>query len=85
MRKIEADLDSVLWAVNTAEQHGHNTDAFQDFAWMLMGKQLSDQEIESFARSIEAMDGCGEEDYEGTVETLREFRSVAAKTTTVWR
>ena len=47
---------------------------FDAFREMLEGK-LTNEEIEKYARSVEAEDGYDEEDYEAIKERLKDFKN----------
>ena len=41
----------------------------------MLNKKLTNEEIESFARSVEVQDGYSEEDYQEIKEKLAEFKN----------
>lgn len=74
MRTIETPLDNILSLIACASDYGFEGDVlFTAFRDMLDSK-LSDEEIEAYARSVEALDGYTEEDYEEIKERLEEFK-----------
>ena len=72
-REIKTDLDNILSLISCASDYGFDDDVlFEAFADML-GKPITAEEIEWYARSIEAQDGYQEEDYEAIKERLEDF------------
>lgn len=74
MRKLKIELRDILELITCAEDYGFKDDVlFDSFADML-GRELTDEEIECYARELESLEGYGEEDYEDVKERLEEFK-----------
>lgn len=71
--EITIDKETLLDLICCAEDYGFNDDVLM-YSFADMMKSLSDEEIEVFARKIEATDDYSHEDYEITVDKLEEFR-----------
>ena len=74
-REVKTDLEDILSLISCAEQYGFADDILFDAFSEIIGNTLTDEEIEWYARSIEAKKGYGEEDYENIKEILEEFKS----------
>jgi len=74
MRIIKTNLDNILDLIDCARDYGFERDVlFNAFSEMLDSK-LTNEEIESYARNVEAMEGYGKEDYEAVKERLKDFK-----------
>jgi len=75
MRIIKTNLENILSLISCASDYGFEDDVlFDAFREMLEGK-LTNEEIEKYARSVEAEDGYDEEDYEAIKERLKDFKN----------
>jgi len=75
MRIIKTTLENILSLIACASDYGFEDGVlFDAFREMLDGK-LTNEEIETYARSVEAMEGYGEEDYEEIKERLKSFKN----------
>ena len=74
-REIKTDLENILSLIACASYYGFESDVlFVAFREML-GSKLTQEEIEWYARSVEAEAGYGEEEYEAIIEQLEDFIS----------
>ena len=75
MRIIKTTLENILSLIACASDYGFENDVlFDAFREMLDGK-LTNEEIETYARSVEAMEGFTNEDYEEIKERLKGFKN----------
>ena len=75
MRIIKTTLENILSLIACASDYGFEDDVlFDAFGEMLDGK-LTNEEIENYSRSVEAMEGYNEEDYEAVKEQLKDFKN----------
>lgn len=74
-REIKTDLKNILSLIACASDYGFEDNVlFDAFRRMLDGK-LTKEEIEWYARSVEALDGYTEEDYKAIKERLEGFKN----------
>lgn len=74
-REIKTDLENILSLISCASDYG-----FEDYVLFvafkeMIGSKLTEEEIEWYARSVEAEDGYSEEDYEAIKERLEDFKN----------
>ncbi len=75
MRIIKTTLENILSLIACASDYGFEDDVlFDAFREMLDGK-LTNEEIEIYARSVESMEGYGQEDYEAIKKRLKDFKN----------
>jgi hypothetical protein len=74
MRKIKIKLDQILELISCADDYGYQHDVLFDAFGEIIQYNLTDKEIESYARKIEAMKPYSEEDYEVIKERLAKFK-----------
>ena len=80
-REIKTDLKNILSLISVAEDYGfEDVVLFSAFSDMLGGR-LDLNEIEWYAKSVEAIDGFTNEDYRETKIRLTNFRIKYCKTT----
>ena len=73
-REIKTDLENILSLIACASEYGFEDNVLFDAFKEMLGGVLTDEEIEWYARSVEAEDGYGEEDYEEIKERLKGFK-----------
>lgn len=74
-REIKTDLENILSLIACARDYGFEDDVLFDAFREMLGNKLTDEEIEWYARSVEAEDGYTEEDYEAIKERLEDFKN----------
>lgn len=75
MRIIHTPLSNILSLISCAVDYGFDDIIlFEAFADML-DKNLTDQEIEVYARHVESFEGCREKDYKEIKDRLIDFRN----------
>ena len=75
MRIIKTTLENVLSLISCAGDYGFEDDVLFDAFREMLDSKLTNNEIETYARSVETMDGYGEEDYEAIKERLEDFKN----------
>jgi len=75
MRKVTTTLDNILDLISCADSYGFEDDVLFTAFGDMLNKKLTNEEIESFARSVEVQDGYSEEDYQEIKEKLAEFKN----------
>lgn len=73
-RIITTTLNNILSLISCAEDYGFERDVLFDAFRGMLDDTLTDEEIEVYARKVEAGEGFGEEDYEIIKERLIRFR-----------
>jgi len=73
-REIKTDLRNILSMVSCAEDYGFAGQIFFGFAAGLAG-DVTNEELDEYAREVAAADGYGEEDYEEILETLKAWKA----------
>lgn len=83
MRELTTTLDNILDLINCAEDYGFYDDVLLCAFANLMKYQLSDEEIENYAKIFLTPEytkkGYSEEDYEAAIERLKEFKTTYIK------
>ena len=74
-RELKTDLENILSLIACASDYGFEDDVLFDAFRKMLDSQLTEQEIEWYARSVEALDGYGEEDYGVTKDRLEGFKN----------
>ena len=74
-REIKTDLENILSLIACASDYGFDRDVLFDAFREMLGSNLTEEEIEWYARSIEQLEGYGEEDYEVIKERLKDFKN----------
>jgi hypothetical protein len=74
-REIKTDLGNILSLISCARDYGFEDGVLFDAFKEMLDSKLTEEEIEWYARSIEAEDGYGEEDYKEIKERLVEFKN----------
>jgi hypothetical protein len=74
-REIKTDLENILSLIACARDYRFEDDVLFDAFREMLDSKLTEEEIEWYARSVEAEDGCGEEDYEAIKERLEGFKN----------
>lgn len=74
MREIKIELDTLLSLISCAEDYGFKDDVLFDAFAGMMGRELSDEEIERFAREMESLSHYGEEDVYMIRQKLQSFK-----------
>ena len=75
MRIIKTTLENILSLIACASDYGFQDDVLFDAFREMLDSKLTNEEIENYARSVEAEDGYGEEDYEAIKERLKGFKN----------
>ena len=75
MRIIKTTLENILSLIACAIDYGFEDDVLFDAFRYMLDSKLTNEEIETYARSVEAMEGYGEEDYEAIKERLKDFKN----------
>ena len=75
MREIKTSLKTVLSLISCANDYGFKNDVLFDAFKGMLNNKLTNEEIETYARSVEAMEGYCEEDYKEIRERLNEFKN----------
>lgn len=75
MRILKTTLENILSLISCAADYGFEDDILFDAFWKMMDGKLSDEEIETYARNVEAKTDYGEEDYEEIKERLINFKN----------
>lgn len=75
MREIKTGVDNILSLISCAEDFGFKSNILFDAFRVMLNDRLTGEEIETFARELEAEDGYSKEDYEQVKETLTEFKN----------
>ena len=73
-RQVSVEVDTILSLISCAEDYGFEDDVLFD-AFSTMLNTLSDKEIETYARTVEAEGGYGAEDYIVIKGTLNRFKN----------
>jgi len=73
-RQVFVEVDTILSLISCAEDYGFEDDVLFD-AFSIMLNTLSDKEIETYARTVEAEEGYGAEDYTVIKGTLNSFKN----------
>jgi hypothetical protein len=74
-REIKTDLENILSLIACARDYRFEDDVLFDAFREMLDSKLTEEEIEWYARSVEAEDGRGEEDYEAIKERLEGFKN----------
>lgn len=74
-REIKTDLENILSLIACAGDYGFEDDVLFDAFREMLGGKLTEEEVEWYARSVEAKDGYDEEDYEAIKERLADFKN----------
>ncbi|MCP4355247.1 MAG: hypothetical protein GY793_06370 [Proteobacteria bacterium] len=74
-REIKTDLENILSLIACASDYGFENNVLFDAFREMIGSKLTEHEIEWYARSIEAENGYGKEDYEAIKERLESFKN----------
>ena len=75
MRTVQIKVNQILEITSCAEAYGFDNYMFFDCMKELLENKLSDAEIETYSRSVESIEGYGEEDYEDIKERLTDFKN----------
>jgi len=75
MRIIKTTLENILSLIACASDYGFEDDVLFDAFREMLDSKISNEEIETYARSVEAMEGYGEEDYDAIKERLKDFKN----------
>ena len=75
MRIIKTNLENILDLIACASDYGFERDVLFDAFREMLDSKLTNEEIENYARSVGAMEGYGEEDYEAIKERLSDFKN----------
>jgi hypothetical protein len=75
MRIIKTTLENILDLITCASDYGFEDDVLFDSFREMLDSKLTNEEIETYSRSVEAMEGYNEEDYEEVKERLRGFKN----------
>lgn len=75
MRIIKTTLENTLSLIACASDYGFEDDVLFDAFREMLDSKLTNEEIENHARSVEAIEGYGEEDYEAIKERLKDFKN----------
>ena len=75
MRIIKTTLDNILDLISCAVDYGFEKDVLFDAFREMLDSKLTNEEIETYARGVEAMEGYNEEDYEEIRERLADFKN----------
>lgn len=75
MRIIKTTLDNILSLISCARDYGFEDNVLFDAFAAMLNHEISNDEIEKFAKSIESQDGYGHEDYKSIKECLIEFKN----------
>ena len=75
MRIIKTTLENILSLIACASDYGFEDDVLFDAFREMLDSKISNEEIETYARSVEAMEGYGEEDYDAIKERLKVFKN----------
>ena len=73
-RKLDVSIASILELISCAEDYGFESDVLFDSFSAMLDNTITDEEIENYARSVEAEEGYGEEDYIGIKEKLNDYK-----------
>ena len=77
MRQITTPLDNILSLISSAHDYGFDDTILMNAFAEMLNYKLSSEEIEVYARAVEATDwSWGEEDYEMVKQTLERFKIV---------
>ena len=79
MRKLSIELDHVLEIIACAKDYGFEDNVLFDALSDMIKKKLSDEEIESYAKSVEEMEGYNRDDYFEIRQRLVNFRNKFCK------
>ena len=74
-REIKTYLENILSLIACARDYRFEDDVLFDAFREMLDSKLTEEEIEWYARSVEAEDGCGEEDYEAIKERFEGFKN----------
>ena len=74
MRIVKTTLENILSLISSARDYGFEDDVLFDAFREMLDSKLTDEEIETYARSVEAIEGCDEENYEEVKERLNAFK-----------
>ena len=75
MRIIKTTLENILSLIACSSDYGFEDDVLFDAFREMLDSKLTNEEIETYARSVGAMEGYGEEDYEEIKERLKHFKN----------
>ena len=75
MRIIKTTLENILDLISCAVDYGFEKDVLFDAFRGMLDSKLTNEEIETYARGVEAMEGYNEEDYEEIRERLADFKN----------
>lgn len=75
MRIIKTTLENILSLIACADDYGFEDDVLFDAFRGMLDSKLTKEEIETYARSVESMEGYGQEDYEVIKERLKDFKN----------
>ena len=75
MRIIKTTLENILDLISCAVDYGFEKDVLFDAFREMLDSKLTNEEIETYARGVEAMEGYNEEDYEEIRERLADFKN----------
>ena len=75
MRIIKTTLENILSLIACASDYGFEDNVLFDAFREMLDSKLTNEEIETYARSVEAMEGYGQEDYEAIKERLKDFKN----------
>lgn len=75
MRIIKTNLETILDLIACASDYGFKDDVLFDSFREMLDSKLTNEEIETYARSVEDMEGYSEEDYEAIKERLKGFKN----------
>ena len=73
MRIIKTNLETILDLIACASDYGFEDDVLFDSFREMLDSKLTNEEIETYARSVEDMEGYSEEDYGAIKERLKGF------------
>ena len=74
-RKLNIAVDDLIELISCASDYGFENDILFDAFSEMLNKILTNEEIETYARSIEALEGYGKEDYVVIKDTLNNYRN----------
>ena len=75
MRIIKTTLENILSLIACASDYGFEDDVLFDAFRGMLDSKLTNEEIETYARSVESMEGYSEENYEAIKERLKDFKN----------
>jgi hypothetical protein len=74
-REIKIRLGDILSLIACAADYGFEDNVLFDAFRQMLDSKLTNEEIETYARSVEAMEGYSKEDYEAIKERLKYFKN----------